>query len=112
MWLFVVQQLVLNLIQQYQRAIHFGYEEFPATSNMYNNGAGCCAGDVTPPAVRNFQSIQYVIGNCANGGGGCVQMQRPLADALDKIGRAFANIPDRIGRGRYVIVLTGGDPTC
>lgn len=108
----VIQQAVLELILKYQVAVRFGYEEFPGAGGMCNNGLGCCAGDVTAPTSMSLAAIQHVINDCDNGNGnGCVLGQRPLADALTKIEKAYSYL-NVTGRSRYTIVLTGGDPTC
>jgi hypothetical protein len=108
----VIQQAVLELILKYQVAVRFGYAEFPGAGGMCNNGLGCCAGDVTAPTSMSLAAIQHVINDCDNGNGnGCVLGQRPLADALTKIEKAYSYL-NVSARSRYAIVLTGGDPTC
>jgi hypothetical protein len=108
----IIQQAVLEMLLKYQAAVRFGYEEFPGTSGTCSNGLGCCAGDVQPPTNNSISAIQHVINDCKDGNAnGCVLGQRPLADALGKIERAYSTL-NATGRSRYAIVLTGGDPTC
>src|SRR5262249_46216916 len=52
-----VQQQVHALLQQYDKAIHFGYEEFPSTSSMCRYGPGCCSGAVIPPQQMSRNAI-------------------------------------------------------
>jgi hypothetical protein len=79
---------------------------------MCGNGQGCCAGSVIAPSRTPIQNILQVVSSCEAMGGGCVLNQRPTADALDKCEHTYAALGDPMGRGRYVILLTGGDPTC
>ncbi len=103
-----VQQTVKALIGKYQRVVHFGYEEFPSS---LCGAAGCCAGDVVPPAPNTAQAIDHVMRRCDGNGSGCTQSQRPLATALDKCGATFSLFPNDSGAS-YLIALVGGDPTC
>jgi hypothetical protein len=110
-----VQQQVRALVQQYDKAVHFGYEEFPANNAMCGNGQGCCAGQVTPPQQRNRNAIENVLNACNNGGPGCSQSQRPAGDALSKINKTFTSFgaPNMsLRHSRYVVLVLGGDPTC
>jgi hypothetical protein len=108
-----VQEQVQTLVQQYEKVLHFGYQEFPAASNTCGSGQGCCAGSVTPPQQRSRNAINNVLQACDNGGQGCAQAQRPAADALAKVNKAFSSFTGtNMGRNRYVILVLGGDPTC
>jgi hypothetical protein len=108
----VIQMQVQALVTKYERSIHFGYEEFPSSMGMCSMGMGCCGGDVTPPAIRSAGGIASVINKmCDGNNGGCVQSQRPTADALAKCDKTLSFINDA-GHNHYVILLTGGDPSC
>jgi hypothetical protein len=108
-----IQEQVRSLVQQYERAVHFGYQEFPSTSSACGGGQGCCAGAVTPPGQRNRNAINNVLQACDNGGQGCAQPQRPAADALAKVNKTFTSFSaTNTGRNRYVVLVLGGDPTC
>jgi hypothetical protein len=108
----VVQQQVRALVAKY-RVVKFGYEEFPSPTGMCSNGQGCCAGAVTLPSYNNGRGIDNAIHACDNGGPGCDQTQRPIADALSNCNDTFASLfsPDDPGH-RYVLLMTSGDPTC
>jgi hypothetical protein len=106
-----IQEQVRSLVQQYERAVRFGYQEFPSTSNTCGGGQGCCAGAVTPPGQRSRNAINNVLQACENGGQGCAQAQRPAADALAKVNKTFASF-STTGHNRYVVLVLGGDPTC
>jgi hypothetical protein len=107
----LTQQTIAALIQKYQRVVHFGYEEFPATSSNCGNGNGCCAGDVIPPAPSTASAIDRVMHRCDGNPPGCAQSGRPLTGALDKAYGTFSAFPNSYG-SRYLIALLGGDPTC
>jgi hypothetical protein len=109
----VIQQQVRALVSKY-RVVKFGYEEFPAVSNVCLGGQGCCSGDVALPSYNNLRVIERVFNACDNGGVGCDQPQRPIADALSKIYDTFTATvfsPTDTGH-RYVLLLTSGEPTC
>jgi hypothetical protein len=109
----VIQQQVRALVSKY-RVVKFGYEEFPAVSSTCSGGQGCCAGDVALPSYNNLRVIERVFNACDNGGVGCDQPQRPIADALSKIYDTFTATvfsPTDTGH-RYVLLLTSGEPTC
>jgi hypothetical protein len=108
----VIHQEVSALVQKY-KLVKFGYEEFPALMGTCGNGQGCCSGDVALPNFHNGMVIQKVLNACDNGGAGCDQQQRPIADALSKCSDAFDSLfsPGDTGH-RYVLLITGGDPTC
>jgi hypothetical protein len=108
----VIQQQVQALVSKY-RGVKFGYQEFPAPTAMCGN-QGCCAGDVGAlPNYNNNRAVGKVIHACDSGGAGCMQSQRPIADALSKCFDVYHNLvsPDETGH-RYVILLTSGDPMC
>ncbi|HEY2730126.1 MAG TPA: vWA domain-containing protein [Polyangia bacterium] len=108
----VIHQQVRALISKYKR-VRFGYEEFPAAVSMCSNGQGCCAGDVAQPITDNLKAIDRIISGCDNGGPGCDQPQRPVADALAKCNSTYAALFSAGDPGhRYVLLLTSGDPTC
>jgi hypothetical protein len=109
----VIQQMVRALVAKY-RVVKFGYQEFPAVTNACAGGQGCCAGDVALPSYNNLRVIERVFNTCGNGGVGCDQPQRPIADALSKIYDTFTATvfsPTDTGH-RYVLLLTSGEPTC
>jgi hypothetical protein len=111
----VVEQQVHTMVQGYDHAVRFGYEELPAvsTSGMCGNGQGCCAGSVTPPGQRSRNAIENVLHACDSGGPGCSQPGRPVADALSKINKTYASFGSVTpGHSRYVVLVLGGDPTC
>jgi hypothetical protein len=109
----VMQQQVEKLVTKYERSIHFGYVEFPGPSAMCPSGPGCCGGMVIGPLSRSVSNIQSSMHACDNNGPGCALNQRPLADALARSNRAFSmtfNLATTANR--YVVVLTGAEPTC
>jgi hypothetical protein len=115
----VIQQQVRALVSKYAKHVFFGYEEFPSPTGTggpmggCSNGQGCCAGYVTPPTFNNFRAIDAAISACDSNGNGCVQTQRPIADALQKCHHTFMSLNSTNDTGhRYVVLLTGGDPTC
>jgi hypothetical protein len=107
----VMQQQVHSLILKYGRIVRFGYQEFPSPTAICGSPQGCCAGDVTPPTVNSRSSIDRAIAACAGNGNTCVVGQRPLAHALSKCEDAYLAFSDS-GHNRYVLLLTGGEPTC
>lgn len=113
----VMQQQVEKLVTKYEKAAHFGYVEYPSPSGTCGGGpgagTGCCAGTVTPPSSRSAMNVDNAIHACDGNGPGCTQNQRPLADALAKCNKTFSqlNFPSNIGK-RYVVLLTGDEPTC
>ena len=128
----VVQSLVEALLTKYDRTIHFGYEEFPSTMSTCSTASGaptfpvgmpgggmlpaqgCCAGDATLFALDGAGSLASLLKTCdgsSSNSGACFQSQRPTADALAKCGHTFSLLNDA-GHNRYVVLLTGGDPTC
>jgi hypothetical protein len=110
-----VEQQVHNLVQQYDKAVRFGYEEFPgiSTSGMCANGQGCCAGSVTPPGQRSRNAIDNVLHACDGGGASCSLPGRPVADALQKINKTYTSFGGVAPpHSRYVVLVLGGDPTC
>ena len=120
----VIQNQVDALVAKYQKVVRFGYEEFPSTMGMCSAGQGCCAGPVTPPTLNALKWIDNALMSCNGNNGtgtgaggiggnlppGCMQAQRPTADALTRCDKTFSTFPD-FG-DRYVILLTGGDPSC
>jgi len=126
----VIQDQIDALVAKYQKLVRFGYEEFPGASGMgtCSGGQGCCAGAVVPPTSNALKFIDNVRTTCAStsgmggtGGGsndgppsGCAaQTSRPTADALTKCDKTFASLAAFPTSGnRYVILLTGGDPSC
>jgi hypothetical protein len=108
----VIHQQVRAFISKYKR-VRFGYQEFPAPVSMCSNAPGCCAGDVAQPITDNLKAIDRIISVCDNGGSGCDQPQRPVADALAKCNSTFTSLFSASDPGhRYVLLLTSGDPTC
>jgi hypothetical protein len=127
----VIQDQIDALVAKYQKLVRFGYEEFPGASGMgmCSGGQGCCAGAVVPPTSNALKFIDSVrtpctttagtggMGGGSNGGppSGCAsQTARPTADALMRCDKTFsmlAAFPTTAGN-RYVILLTGGDPSC
>jgi hypothetical protein len=130
----VIQGQVDALVAKYQKVVRFGYEEFPAASmgmSMCGNGQGCCAGAVVPPTLNALKWIDNALMACGsagaggsggNGSGGmsggngptCASpAQRPTADALTKCDKTFSALSTFPDSGsRYVVLLTGGDPSC
>ncbi|HVZ73879.1 MAG TPA: hypothetical protein VHJ20_15980 [Polyangia bacterium] len=110
-----VQQAVRALVQKYQHVVHFGYEEFPASSSTCGGGnvsvPMCCAGDVTAPMANAYGSIDRALHRCDNNGAGCQQAQRPLAGALAKCEATFSSTQNANGN-RYLVAFVGGEPTC
>jgi hypothetical protein len=123
----VVQGLVEALVTKYDRTIHFGYEEYPSSTSTCGgspgggmscgNGPGamqgCCAGDATLFAFNGVNALTNLLKVCDGNGnnGACSQSQRPIADALTHCEHTFSLLNDS-SHDRYVILITGGDPTC
>jgi hypothetical protein len=129
----VIQDQVDALVAKYQKLVRFGYEEFPAAvgMGMCSGGQGCCAGAAVPPTSNALKFIDNVrtpcmstsggVGGAGGAGGasggpgpGCSsQPSRPTADALTKCDKAFSGVSAFPPSGnRYVILLTGGEPSC
>jgi hypothetical protein len=126
----VIQDQIDALVDKYQKLVRFGYEEFPAATGMgmCNGGQGCCAGAVVPPTSNALKFIDTVRTTCTTtsgtagtGGGssgapssGCAtQTSRPTADALLRCDKTFTTLTPFSSIGsRYVILLTGGEPSC
>jgi len=133
----VIQDQIDALVAKYQKLVRFGYEEFPAAvgMGMCSGGTGCCAGAAVPPTSNALKFIDDVRTSCAtttgmsggvggasgtggtSGGGpssGCAsQASRPTSDALTKCDKAFSALAAFPTSGnRYVILLTGGEPSC
>jgi hypothetical protein len=127
----VIQGQVDALVAKYQKVVRFGYEEFPVAGTgmgMCGNGQGCCAGPVIPPTLNALKWIDNALIACSNaggsggnGGGGmsggngssCTSpAQRPTADALTKCDKTFSALSAFPSGNRYVVLLTGGDPSC
>jgi len=123
----VVQDLVEALVTKYDRTIHFGYEEYPSATSTcdgtpgggMSGGSGpgsmqgCCAGAAALFAFNGSNALANLLKVCDgnNNGGACSQSQRPIADALTQCEHTFSLLNDS-GHDRYVILITGGDPTC
>jgi hypothetical protein len=108
-----VELQVRGLLQQYDRSVRFGYEEFPSISGMCGSGQGCCAGSVTPPGQKSRNAIENMLDACDNGGQGCSQQGRPAADALQKINKIYTSFGGvTSAHSRYVVLVLGGDPSC
>jgi hypothetical protein len=128
----VIQDQIDALVAKYQKLVRFGYEEFPSASGMgmCSGGQGCCAGAVVPPTPNALKLIDNLrtpcmttTGTAGTGGGssggqssGCAtQTSRPIADALTRCDKSFASLaafPTSGSGNRYVILITGGDPSC
>jgi hypothetical protein len=118
-----VQSQLLSLVQSYQMVVLFGYLEFPGSLQACQGGGtggvvGCCAGDLFDPmtgALTLIQSVMTTPCDPASGSPACIPYaQRPTAEALSRIRQAYAylDMTDPSPRNRYVVLLTGGDPTC
>jgi hypothetical protein len=112
----LIQSQIQALIAKYadpksdNPSVRFGYGEFPSTTGgPCGAGQGCCAGDVTPPSQHSLGAIGSLLKGC--NGSGCIQSSRPTANALSRANAALSMLNDG-GHSHYVILLTGGDPTC
>jgi hypothetical protein len=117
-----IQQQLLPLVQSYQMVVLFGYLEFPGSLQSCQGGGtggvvGCCAGDVYGPIPNAFPLIESEVTpacDASNGSPACIPFaQRPTAEALSRARQAYMDLGfDQSGRNRYVLLLTGGEPTC
>ena len=108
----VAQDILTGLVLQYQGWVRFAYEEFPAPEGCASSGA-CCAGDPTNPMLSASNSITYAMHACERSPGGCaLSADRPIAAALDQSRQVFYTNFDAGVRGRYIVLVTDGDPSC
>lgn len=95
-------------ITTHQRAIQFGYEEFPVKCEA---GAGCCASPVlVPPRFSAWNAIENRM-RCESGACFETSHDSPVGEALGRC-RSFFTFASDTGRPRYVLLVTDGDPTC
>jgi hypothetical protein len=116
-----VQQQLFALVPTYQMTVLFGYLEFPGSLQTCQGGGtggvvGCCAGDVFGPIIGAWPLIQNEMTPAcdpATGSPACIPFaQRPTAEALSRARQAYMDNFDPTMRNRYVLLLTGGEPTC
>lgn len=90
---------------QYQKAVHYGYAEFPAATGLCNQ-CGSCASVVPPtPTFQGFVNALHACDPYC----GDLGTQRPTTIALTRSGDFFGS-PERYRR--YVLLITNGRPDC
>ncbi len=103
------QMALRTVLRSYQGGVQFGYEEFPVRCD----GPSCCAGKVVvPPALNSLMAIEKQM-RCEMPASGCFETTQdaPTAEALAQC-RAFYAATDQPASGRFVLVVTDGEPSC
>jgi hypothetical protein len=110
-----------TVVTNYQNVVRFGYVEFPAIPSACGTSGGpgggdCCAGDVTPPRPMNYYpAFDQALDQCGDqASGSCLNAERPIADTLARCRQKFMDIGGfgEEGRNHWVLLITGGEPTC
>ena len=91
---------------RYQKAVRFGYIDFPGSSCSGQDGY-CCAGQLIPPAP-NVQSFRNALHACdQNPSCSFLGSSRPTPIAIRSITAAF-----NTGINGYMLLITNGRPDC
>jgi len=119
----VAQEAIRTVVSQRQKAISFGYEDFPAPAGSCPNSGGCCI-NLSPlspvfPSLSNYPLIDSALMSCdtSSGTSGCVfqSMSRPIADAIRNVYMPPQRPPlldlFRGGDQRLILMVDGG-PAC
>lgn len=116
------QQAIRAVVSANQRAVAFGYEDFPAAVGGCQNGSSCCANTATVPvfpSLSNFALIDSALMSCdvSSGPSGCVfqSAARPLADVLRNVLMPPQRPPllDPLGTAdQRLILMVDGPPGC
>lgn len=112
-----LQQALSPLLRTYYRSILMGYEEFPGRRTECGGGGACCAGRVMPPpqppaAIESLLRCEAM----SSAATGCFETsaEAPSHEAVRR-GREFLGSSEAQAawsRGRFILVLTDGDPGC
>ncbi len=106
------KQAILDAIKKHP-GIKFSLEQFPWSRDC-NNGAACCASQVSfSPAPNQSTSIATQLG-CGPGDAGCPPTgdDSPSHLALRQCGDFFAGDGSQWAFSRFVLLMTDRDPTC
>ena len=106
------QQAILAAIQNHP-SIQFGLELFPWSSDC-NNGAGCCAGQVSVwPGPNHSTNIATQMA-CGSGDAGCpiAGDDSPSHLALRQCRESFAREGSQTRFSQFILLVTDQDPTC
>jgi hypothetical protein len=96
------------LVDRYAAAVRFGFVDFPGARLGCNVDASCCPSDVLPPS-HGIQAFEAALHTCDDPSTCPATTDRATAAALFECGTVFTN---QSRDGRYVILLTDGQPGC
>lgn len=116
------QQVIRDVVKANQRAVAFGYEDFPAAPGACQNGSSCCTNTSTFPAfpsLFNYGLIDSALMSCdvSSGPSGCVfqSTSRPLADVLRNVLSPPQGAPllDPLDTAdQRLVLIVDGSPGC
>jgi hypothetical protein len=111
---------IQNVLDKYQGAVNFGFDQFPASpadkaSASCQTGTSCCAGELIAAAPRNETNLMPFLGCGTAPFSPCAlsTADSPSYNALSRVQDFYAHSsyptkPD----SRYVYLITASEPSC